>query len=416
MTPFERNVDKYAELAVQVGVNIQEGQTLVIDAPIVAANLVRKIVEKAYRAGAHHVHVFWGDEEVKKVQHLLAPEEALAEYPSWRSRFLQEMAEAGAAFLAVYVDDSDVLNDVSPERIALANRARASALQAFTRYKSTFQVSWSTIPYATPEWSAKVFPDCSPAEGLLKLWEMLFKMARVDQDDPIQAWQQHLEELRSRQEFLNAKQYQKLRFRSTGTNLVMELPENHQWLIGALPNAKGTRFVPNIPTEEVFTMPRKESVQGVVSSSRPLNLRGTLVENFSLTFEKGRIVDIQAQRGVEALRTLIETDEGSHFLGEVALVPHQSPISSLGHIFYNTGIDENASCHLAIGNSYPNNIAGGASMSREEFESCGGNISLTHVDFMFGTSELDIEGETADGVVEPIFIHGNWAVSKTILL
>lgn len=410
MSNFKNNLDKYAELAVRVGVNVQPGQTLVINAPILTAELVRKMSKKAYEAGAKNVHIEWYDDESIRIKYDLAPREAFDEYPMWRAKGWEEMAKNGDAFLFVKVANPDLLKGVDPERIAAANKASGKALEKYREYTMSDRVSWSIVAAPSKEWAAKVFPNAKEEEQLDLLWDAIFKATRVDQENPVQAWKEHDATLQNKGNLLNEKKYKKLHYKAPGTNLTIELPQGHIWLGGGSKNEKGASFMANMPTEEVFTLPLKEGVNGTVTSTKPLNYSGNLIENFTLTFENGKIVDFKAEKGYEILKKLIETDDGSHYLGEVALVPHDSPISNSNLIFYDTLFDENASCHLAIGRAYPSCIEGGTEMSKEELEKKGVNDSLTHVDFMIGSAELDIDGEKEDGSLEAVFRKGNWAI------
>ncbi|WP_309478721.1 aminopeptidase [Brevibacillus agri] len=406
---FELLFDRYADLAVKVGVNVQPMQTLVVTAPLSAAPFVRKVARKAYEAGAKHVHIDWTDDELTRMKYDLAPDEAFADYPQWKAKGLEEMAENGAAFLYINSTNPDLLKGVKLERIATANKAAGQALRTFRNYTMSDKVSWSVIAVPSPEWAAMVFPDLPADEQVPALWDAIFRATRVDTDDPVQAWHEHHATLNSKVEQLNAKQYRYLHYEAPGTQLTIELPDRHIWIGGGSVNEKGAAFMANMPTEEVFTAPKKDGVNGTVRSTKPLSYHGNVIENFTLTFEQGKIVSVSAEKGEEALKQLVATDEGSHYLGEVALVPHQSPISLSNIIFYNTLFDENASNHLAIGSAYSVNIEGGAAMSQEELAAHGINTSLVHVDFMIGSAEMNIDGETADGVREPLFRNGNWA-------
>ncbi|MDN4091239.1 aminopeptidase [Brevibacillus agri] len=406
---FELLFDRYADLAVKVGVNVQPMQTLVVTAPLSAAPFVRKVARKAYEAGAKHVHIDWTDDELTRMKYDLAPDEAFADYPQWKAKGLEEMAENGAAFLYINSTNPDLLKGVKLERIATANKAAGQALRTFRNYTMSDKVSWSVIAVPSPEWAAMVFPDLPADEQVPALWDAIFRATRVDTDDPVQAWHEHHATLNSKVEQLNAKQYRYLHYEAPGTQLTIELPDRHIWIGGGNVNEKGAAFMANMPTEEVFTAPKKDGVNGTVRSTKPLSYHGNVIENFTLTFEQGKIVSVSAEKGEEALKQLVATDEGSHYLGEVALVPHQSPISLSNIIFYNTLFDENASNHLAIGSAYSVNIEGGAAMSQEELAARGINTSLVHVDFMIGSAEMNIDGETADGVREPLFRNGNWA-------
>ncbi|WLR52690.1 aminopeptidase [Bacillus tianshenii] len=409
MGNFQSKLEKYAELAVKVGVNIQKDQTLVINAPINAREFVHQAAKIAYEAGAKHVHVEWSDEDLTLLKFKNAPFEAFKEYPMWKAKGFEEMAENGAAFLSISASNPDLLKEVDPERISEANKTAGKAMDKFRSYIQSDKVSWSVISTPTSEWAKKVFPDSGDEEAVNKLWEAIFEATRIHQEDPVTAWQEHNQTLQDKVDLLNEKKYKKLHYKAPGTDLTIELPEKHLWEGGGSVNAKGVDFVANMPTEEVFTTPLKEGVNGKVTSTKPLSYGGNLIENFTLTFENGRIVDYTAENGYETLKRLIETDEGSHYLGEVALVPHDSPISNSNLIFYNTLFDENASCHLAIGSAYAFCLEGGKEMSKEELAQNGANSSITHVDFMMGSAEMDIDGETKDGKKEPIFRKGNWA-------
>lgn len=409
MSTFEQKLKKYAELGVKIGVNIQPGQTLVVNAPISASEFVRLVTILAYEAGAKNVHVEWGDEELTKIKFEKAPDEAFKEYPMWKAKGYEEMAKEGCAFLFIVSNNPDLLKGIDPSRIATANKTSSKALEKFREYTMSDRVSWSILAVPSKEWAKKVFPNVEESEQINKLWDAIFSATRIDQEDPILAWKEHDKNLQKRLELLNERNYKKLYYKGPGTDLSIELPEDHIWLGGSSKNDKDTYFFANIPTEEVFTLPFKTGINGVVSSTMPLNYAGTLIENFSLTFKDGKIIDFTADEGYETLKLLIETDEGSHYLGEVALVPHDSPISNLNTIFYNTLFDENASCHLAIGNAYTSCIKDGSDLSKEELVEKGANSSLTHVDFMVGSNKLNIDGERADGTIEAIFIEGNWA-------
>lgn len=409
MSTFERNIEKYAEIAVRVGINIQEGQTLVINAPTNNMEFVRLVAKKAYEAGAKDVHIEWTDEELTLLKYTLAPNDAFTEFPMWKAKGFEEMAENGAAFMSIVASNPDLLKGVEPERIANFNKARGKALEKYRNYVQADKVSWCVIAAPSKEWAQKVFPNISEEESVEKLWEAILMATRADLEDPVAAWRDHNSQLLSKVDYLNNKKYAKLHYQAPGTDLTIELPERHLWVGGGGQNEAGVSFVANMPTEEVFTLPKKDGVNGVVSSTKPLNYSGNVIDNFSLTFENGKIVDFTAEAGYETLKRLIETDEGSHFLGEVALVPHDSPISNSNIIFYNTLFDENASSHLAIGNAYSFNLDGGKTMSKEELQQSGANSSITHVDFMIGSSEMNIDGITGDGTREPLFRNGNWA-------
>lgn len=400
---------KYAELAVKIGVNIQQKQTLVIHSPIECADFTRMLAEAAYEAGAKDVHVDWRDEELNKIRYAMAPEEAFLEFPKWIAEGKETLAKEGAAFISISASNPELLKDIDPKRISTWNKTASNALSVYRDHVMSSLVTWTVLSVPTKSWATKVFPDVSEDAAVSKLWEQIFNVVRIDKDDPVEAWNQHLNILSEKVEYLNKTKFEKLHFKSNKTDLMIQLPEKHLWAGGGEYSKKGTYFVANMPTEEVFTLPQKNGVNGTVASTKPLNHNGNLIDNFTLTFKDGRIVDYSAEQGYETLKELIETDEGSHYLGEVALVPYMSPISNSNIIFYNTLFDENASCHLAIGKAYPTNLEGGDEMDSNELEQNGANTSLTHVDFMIGSSDLNILGITKDDKEIQIFKDGNWA-------
>ncbi|HLS35590.1 MAG TPA: aminopeptidase [Bacillota bacterium] len=408
---IERQVmEKYAELVVKKGVNIQEGQALMINAPLEGVKFTKLVVKAAYDAGAKDVHINWGDDDLTLWKFQYAPDEVLENVPEWRVKLYESFAKDGAALLSIHATNPDLLKDIDSEKIAKANKASAEALAEFRRYTMNDEIPWSVISIPTVGWAQKIFPDLSDKEAVKSLWEAIVKIVRVDQEDPLAAWDEHNETLRVAREKLNEKAYKSLHFKAPGTDLKVGLPDNHIWHGGSAVSTEGIVFNPNMPTEEVFSAPHKYHVNGKVTSTKPLNYGGTLIDNFTLTFKDGAVVDFSAEEGEEALKHLLELDEGAKRLGEVALVPHESPVSQSGLIFYNTLFDENASCHLALGKAYPTNVEGGANMSEEELDEKGINDSLTHVDFMIGSDELDIDGIKADGTKEPVFRKGTWAL------
>lgn len=410
MNHFEQLLDNYADITVHVGLNVQKGQDVLIFAPVESPAFVRKTVKKAYEAGAKNVFVEWTDETVTRTRFDLAPDESFDSYPSWQARKYEELSDGNAAFLYIYSPNPELLDGVDPVRIANAKKTGAQANKKFFDAKVGAKVSWTIVSVPTASWSAKVFPDLDTAEQIEALWKQIFTITRADRKNPVQNWKEHLQSLKDKVNFFNEKRFTKLHYRAPGTNLTIELPAEHLWISGEMDNDKGVPFRPNLPTEEIFTMPLKTGVNGTVTSTKPLNYEGSLVDQFSMTFKEGRIVAFNAEQGYETLKRIIETDEGSHYLGEVSLVPHHSPISDTQLIFYNTLFDENASCHLAIGTSFPFNYRGGRHMSAQELSDKGANASLTHVDFMVGSGELDIDGETLDGQLTPIFRKGSWMI------
>jgi aminopeptidase len=409
MSEFQKNLEKYAELAVKVGVNIQKGQTLVVNATLDAVEFVRLVVKKAYETGAKNVIVNWNDDVVSRTKYDLAPDEAFQEYPLLRAKEQEELIGIGAAFMSVISASPDLLKGVDPERISNFQKAAGKALSNYRKAMQSDKVSWTVVAAASPEWAAKVFPNMPSDNQVSKLWEAIFKATRSDLDNPVEAWKIHDETLHEKVHYLNEKRYKQLHYTAPGTDLTIELPKGHLWVGAGSTNEKGFEFMANMPTEEVFTVPFKTGVHGTVASTKPLSYGGNIIDRFSVTFENGKIVGVKAEEGEEILKRLVDTDEGSHYLGEVALVPYNSPISQSNVLFFNTLFDENASNHLAIGSAYAFCIEGGKEMSSEELKENGLNESITHVDFMIGSAEMDIDGITVDGKSEPVFRAGNWA-------
>lgn len=409
----QKTKEKYAELALKMGVNLQKNQSLMINAPIEGAEFTKIVVRKAYELGAKDVHINWSDDDLTLWKYQYSPDEVLGHFPKWRVELYHEFIEDGGALLSIRATNPDLLKDINPERVALANKAAAQALTKFQEYVMNDKITWSIISIPTGDWAQKVFPDKSREDAVKHLWEAIVKIVRVDQDDPIKAWEEHNQALQTAEQILNEKRYRKLIFKGPGTDLTIGLPEGHIWQGGSAVSQQGITFNPNMPTEEVYCMPHKYEVDGTVASTMPLNYGGSVIDGFSLTFEKGKVVDFKAEQGEDVLKHLLDTDEGARRLGEVALVPHESPVSQSGLIFYNTLFDENASCHLALGKAYPTSIEGGSDMSKEELDQHGVNDSLVHVDFMIGSDQLDIDGVKEDGTIEPVFRSGTWAFDIT---
>ncbi|CDO05134.1 aminopeptidase 2 [Oceanobacillus picturae] len=407
----QQTKEKYAELALRKGVNLQKNQALMINAPLEGADFTKIVVRKAYEMGAKDVHINWVDDELTLLKYENAPDEVIASYPDWKVQLHDSFAEDGAAVLNIRSTNPDLLKDIDPTRVAKANKAAAQAMKNFRKYTMNDRIAWSIISIPTGDWAQKIFPDKTKDDAVEALWDAIVKIVRVDQEDPAAAWDAHNETLRTAREILNKKDYKKLLFRAPGTDLEMELPEGHIWKGGSAVTEGGTTFNPNMPTEEVFSMPHKYGVNGTVSSTKPLNYGGSLIDNFSLTLKDGKVVDFKAEQGEDTLKHLLDTDEGATRFGEIALVPHESPVSQSGLIFYNTLFDENASVHIALGKAYPTNLKGGSAMDEEQLDKHGVNDSLTHVDFMIGSEQLDIDGVLADGTTEAVFRNGTWALN-----
>lgn len=404
---FEKMLEKYADVTVHVGLNVRKGQRLTIQALLDDAPFVRKVTESAYKAGARYVDVFFTDEKLTRIRFEHADPESITEIPDWMFARNQEYFQRADALLSISSSDPDLLNGINPDLIAKNRKARAEKFEPLRKYNSDF--NWCVVSTASPSWAKKIFPDLPIEQAQSKLWEAIFSACRIDAADPVQAWKDHTDKLSKYKDHLNARRYSALHYQAPGTDLMVGLPDKQSWGGADATYKNGIVCIPNLPTEEVFTTPHKERVNGVVKSTFPLNLLGVLIEDFSVTFENGRAVKVTAKKGEDDLRKLIETDENAGRLGECALVPNSSPIGQRGHLFYNTLFDENASCHLALGNSYRESIEGGSDMTEEEFAAQGGNKSLIHVDFMIGSAELNIDGVCADGTREPVMRAGEWA-------
>lgn len=406
---FDQTLEKYAEVIIRVGLNLRAGQRLMLLAPIETAPLVRRVAAQAYENGARLVDVIWGDELITLTRYQHAPRDSFEEFPLWRVKAMEEVIDAGGAYVQFYAEDPDLLKDQDPALVSTAQKTSMKHMMPILSRVMHNAVNWLVVSLPVPSWAAKVFPDLPADEQMSRLWEAIFKVCRLDRPDPLVDWQQHVAGLEARSSYLTRKQYAALHYTGGGTNLTVGLPAGHLWKGGELVSERGIAFVPNIPTEEVFTLPHKDRVDGVVCSTRPLSYNGVLIENFNLTFKEGKVVDFKAEKGEDTLRELLNTDDGARRLGEVALVPHSSPISQSGILFYNTLFDENAASHFALGRAYAFTLEGGEAMPEEAFGAAGGNFSLAHVDFMIGSSEINVDGILADGTVEPLMRSGEWA-------
>lgn len=401
---------KYAELIVKTGINLQDKQQLLINTPIECANFARMIAEKAYEAGAINVILEYVDEELALLKYNKAPMESFEKEPTHVSLSRGELIKEKTAFISIAARDPELFKGVDPKKIATLTKTISRTLKDVSAAMMNNEVQWCVVSIPTKGWAKKVFPDVPVEEAEERLWDSIFSIVRADKECPVCAWDEHLNNLKSRKEYLNKKNFKYLYYKSEGTDLVVELPQGHEWLGGEEYTKDGVKFVANMPTEEVFTLPKKDGVNGYVSSKKPLNYGGNVIDNFKFTFKDGKIVDFTAEKGEEILKGLLDTDEGARYLGEVALVAHNSPISNSNLIFFNTLFDENASCHFAFGKAYPTCLRGSDSMSEKELEEKGVNDSLTHVDFMIGSAELEIIGETAEGEKVQVFKNGNWAI------
>lgn len=406
---FAEKLAAFAELAVKIGVNVQPGQYLLINTTTDTLAFTREVVKKAYEAGAGRVHVNLTDAVFERAFFEHTTVEELEKFPKWIVAQREELIERNGALLWIDAADPDLLAGIDVEKITTHQKVSGAALVNYRKAVMNDNIAWSIIAVPSAKWAAKVFPHLPENEQVNALWDAIFKTVRIGEGDAVEAWQEHVANLEKRAAQLNAKRYKALHYKAPGTNLTIELPEKHLWLTGGSKTPEGTTFIANMPTEEVYTMPAKYGVDGTVSNTKPLVYKGNIIDQFTLTFENGKIVKAHAEVGNDLLQQLITTDEGSSYLGEVALVPHQSPISASNILYYNTLFDENASNHLAIGEAYPTCYEGGRELNSDQLESLGINKSITHEDFMIGSGEMDIDGELADGTLEPIFRKGNWA-------
>jgi aminopeptidase len=405
---FDRNLDRLAEVAVRVGLGIAPGQELVMTATLDAVPLARLITAHAYKAGASLVSTLLTDEELTLLRFKYGADASFDAAPSWLYEGMAQAFRKGSARLAITGNDPSLLSQQDPEKVSRMNRATSKAYRPALELIARHEINWTIVACATPAWAAAVFPNLSRDEGLARLWEAIFAASRADQPDPVAAWKKHDADLHARAERLNEKRYSALHFRGPGTDLRVGLADDHLWLGGGTTAINGRYCIPNMPTEEVFTTPHKDRVEGRVTSTKPLSHQGTMIDDISVRFEAGRIVEAHAARGEQVLRRMIETDEGARRLGEVSLVPHSSPIASSGLLFMNTLFDENAACHIALGQAYSTCLKNGDSLTPEELASRGANESLIHVDWMIGSSHIDVDGISAEGNSMPVMRAGEW--------
>lgn len=408
---MEAKFKEYAKLLVEVGVNIQKGQTLVIGSPVDCAWFARLCARAAYAAGCREVVMRWSDDELTREKYLHAEDSVFDSLPAWQAEFDNGYARQGAAFLHISARDPENLVGVDPDRIARSQRSSGEALREYRELTMSNTVPWCIGSIPIPSWARKVFPGCPDGEAVEKLWEAIFQTVRVDGSGAaVDRWREHLAGLKGHMDRLNGLNLESLHYtNSLGTDLTIRLPEGHIWAAGSSETKSGLPFIANMPTEEVFTAPLRNGVDGVVCSSMPLVHNGVVIDKIRFQVKEGKIVEASAQTGEDALKAAITLDEGASYFGEVALVPYDSPISRQKLLYYNTLFDENASCHLAFGEAYPECLRGGAEMSKEERKARGLNDSITHVDFMVGTADLSITGKTRDGREVPVFVDGNFA-------
>ena len=408
---MDAKLQEYAALLVQVGLNVQKGQTLIISSPVECAAFARMCASAAYDAGCREVVMNWHDDAMAREKFLRADSEVFDEVPLWRQHFFNDYARQGAAYLSISAEDPEHLKGVDPDRLVRSQRVGGKALEPFYRLQMSSGFPWCIASIPIPSWATRVFPECGAEQAVAKLWDAIFHTMRITGDGKsAQRWREHIDRLAQHCDTLNALRFKTLHYtNSLGTDLTVELPKNHIWESGADVTKAGQTFVANMPTEELFTAPLREGVNGVVYASMPLVHDGNIIDGFHFVVKDGKIVEAHAEKGEDVLRSAISLDEGACYFGEVALVPYDSPISNPKLLFYNTLFDENAACHIAFGEAYPC-IEGGREMTKEQLKEQGLNDSITHVDFMIGTSDLRIVGTTWDGREIPVFVDGNFAI------
>jgi aminopeptidase len=402
------HLEALAEIAVRVGLGLKNNQPVVMTAPIEAAAFARMVAKYAYKAGASLVTTLYDDDQMTLARYENAKDHSFDHAAGWLYDGMGKAYDQGAARLAIRGGNPNLLAGQSPDRISRANRALSTAYQPALEKITGFDINWTIVPYASTAWAQTMFPKLSEKKAVDKLWDAIFAATRADTEDPIANWKAHNKELAKRTAFLNKKGYSALHFMGPGTDLKVGLADDHEWCGGAATAKNGITCNANIPTEEVFTTPHKVRVEGHVSATKPLSYMGTLIEDIHVRFEGGRIVDAKAAKGANVLNKVLETDDGARRLGEVALVPHSSPISKSGLLFYNTLFDENASCHIALGQAYAKCFKGGTSMTEKELSKRGANRSLIHIDWMIGSNMVDIDGINTAGKPEPLMRAGEW--------
>lgn len=407
---FEILLEKYAHLIAKVGVNVQKKDTVVVYASVEQAQLARLVTKEAYRLGAAEVIVQWNDDEIQRDFLTHAADDRINQVPTYKVDEANAFAEKRVTRISIVSQDPDALLGVNTQRVATYQAARGKALQAVMEATQSNKLRWTVVAASSPAWAKKVFPELTSSdEQVDRLWDEIFKTTRIYTEDPIKAWQEHDAAMRQQAERLNQEQFSALHYTAPGTDLVIGLPENHVWEGAGSFAADGNEFMANMPTEEVFTAPDRNRVDGYITSTKPLSYAGTTLNDMKFTFKDGKVVEFSAKDGTDVLASLLAIDEGAKHLGEVALVPDPSPISQSGITFFNTLFDENASNHLALGAAYPFSVEGGTEMTKDELATAGLNSSQTHVDFMVGSAQMTIDGIRKDGSKVPIFRNGDWA-------
>ncbi|MBC3797278.1 aminopeptidase [Acetobacterium tundrae] len=403
-------LQEYARLIVRTGANVQKKQYVVLSCGVENVSFGRMVVEEAYKAGAKDVIVFWNDVKTSRTRFDYAAMEVLEDIPEWRAESKNYYAREKAAFIAVTGSDPEAYLGVDSEKLKVSSRASDEAFKTYYKMMMNSEIQWCVAAVPEAKWALKVFPELSEEAALENLWDAIFASVRIGREDAVKAWARHNTFLNEKCRMLNEQHFEKLHYKnSLGTDFTIGLQKDHIWEGGGEFTPEQVYFFANMPTEEIFTTPDCNLAEGTLVAAMPLSHQGNLIENFSITFHKGKVSDFKAEKGYDILKMIIEMDEGSDRLGEVALVPYDSPISNTGILFYETLFDENAACHFALGECYPTTVKGGGNMSREALQKVGANQSMTHVDFMIGTKDLEIIGSTKDGREICVFKNGNWA-------
>lgn len=408
---FQEKLEQYAALITDLGIHVNKGKYVCISCPVHAADFGRMLAENAYKRGAKDVIMNYYDEKLTRIRYDHVPVEVIANIPFWQAERRNLYAREGCCSISIISDDPEIFTGVPPEKLKASAIASKKAFKEFYDIMDQGKLRWTVTAFPSMKWAEKIFPNLQGEKAMDALWEKIFSAVRIGEGDCRKNWEKHDAILKERAEKLNSAKFESLRYsNSLGTNLKIGLPEGHIWYGGSETDQEGFAYFPNLPTEEIFTMPHKDKTEGIVYASLPLVYQGNVIKDFYLKFHNGVVVEYGAKSGEKSLKGLLDTDEGSRRLGEVALIEYASPISDMNLLFYETLFDENASCHLALGEAYPNTIQGGENMSEEELMRYGGNRSVNHVDFMIGTADMQIDGIQKDGKIIPIFRNGNFVI------
>lgn len=407
----EQQLENFAAILVQVGLGLQKGQMVSISSHVGLEDFTRRVVRQAYKAGAKFVEVEYRDPELQVLRLQHADPETLDTVPEWFYKARLEFIERGGSLLNLSMNRPDVYKGQDQEKMTRMSRATFPFVKPIQQRMMSDAVAWVVSVVPDQEWACKVFPELPEHEALAALWEVIFKIVRADQEDPVQVWKAHVKNLHRRKNWLNEQRFTALHFQNALTDLTVGLAEGHIWAggSGVAHDPFNTEFVANIPTEEVFTLPDCTRIEGTVTSTFPLSVRGTVIDRFTLTFKEGRITHAEADNHQEVLQALLSMDEGALSLGEVALVPHSSPISQFGRPLYHGLFDENAASHIALGAGYRFCLQGGGDMTDEQFRAAGGNVSQVHEDFMVGSKDMQVTGIRSNGERVPVMTDGEWA-------